>query len=165
MNLLALCRAENPSVGTALPWHRCGHRYYLVFFPCTNILWNAVSSAALGCIHLERTANSVRIVKAKPLTVCVCGGGFQWSRCGHHFQYVHQMDRHWRREKGTFVVFICLRQGLAMWSWLAWNSLCNPSWPQICSKSSWQSLLSAGLQMQAAMTAFKKKIFGQGCSM
>lgn len=46
-----------------------------VFFPCTNILRNAASSAALGCIHLERTANSVRIVKAKPLTVYVEGGG------------------------------------------------------------------------------------------
>lgn len=46
-----------------------------VFFPCTNILRNAASSAALGCIHLERTANSVRIVKAKPLTVYGGGGG------------------------------------------------------------------------------------------
>lgn len=45
-----------------------------VFFPCTNILRNAASSAALGCIHLERTANSVRIVKAKPLTVYVGRG-------------------------------------------------------------------------------------------
>lgn len=28
------------------------------------------------------------------------------------------------------VVFIVLRQGLTIWPWQSWNSLCKPSWPQ-----------------------------------
>jgi hypothetical protein len=41
--------------------------------------------------------------------------------------------------------FVLLRQGFSVYSWLSWNSLCKPGWPQT-RRSAWLCLLSAGIK-------------------